>query len=442
MNLFGNGDMTRLMEQKALTQALTMSEAIELMKEESCLRPVRETLEKACGKEGMSRKALEEYLIDLILNSDPKMTRDNVRHNVRLWTGDDKLSIKREWALRLALVFGLSLEETEIFLARTCQEGLHWRDPRDIAFIFAVQNGLNLSETGELLEELAAAPEGLLTVPEQEEMKEIFTEQNSSDVRTLSTKEELTAYLKENQSCLGGFHNTGYDFFRKYLATIGWKKRTRQEEQALEEKRQKSGGANDHLLYEEEEVTTRDVLDFCMFDKLIPRVRRAVKGQSAEPDRLLNGLKKELRKGLPEETEFSRMVNRKTDINRKVLMLLFLATDGEMPAESIEEQLSNEQAYEEMIDSWEPEDIVEDRYERMNTMLSQCGFAQIDPRNRFDWICLYCMSIEDAVLIDGRMQRFLSDMFEVQVDEPLAGYSEEDGGEDIFKKIWEMKFKD
>ena len=79
----------------------------------------------------------------------------------------------------------------------------------------------------------------------------------------------------------------------------------------------------------------------------------------------------------PDEVTLSRMKNRKADVTRKVLMLLFLATDdGDAAFRST--QL------------------------RMNQMLADCGFRKLDPRNAFDWLVLYCMrSSADTETMDG-----------------------------------------
>ena len=52
-----------------------------------------------------------------------------------------------------------------------------------------------------------------------------------------------------------------------------------------------------------------------------------------------------------------------------------------------------------------------DTYERLTMMLSDCGFAGLDPRSQFDWMILYCMCVDDSIFIDGKLQRFLAEIF-------------------------------
>ena len=94
------------------------------------------------------------------------------------------------------------------------------------------------------------------------------------------------------------------------------------------------------------------------------------------------------------------MINRKTDITRKVLILLFLATDG------------GESDYGDWNDEEQStEEIFEDRYERMKEMLIDCGFSPLDPRSSFDWMIMYCMCADDSYIIDEQMQGFIKAMF-------------------------------
>ena len=104
----------------------------------------------------------------------------------------------------------------------------------------------------------------------------------------------------------------------------------------------------------------------------------------------------------PDEIVLSRMKNRRMDVTRKVLILLFLATDG------------GEEPQEEWVDEdWEQEPPADDAdvtfrssYMRINQMLAECGYRMLDPRNAFDWLVLYCMRVEDeGAGMDGLNER-------------------------------------
>ena len=105
----------------------------------------------------------------------------------------------------------------------------------------------------------------------------------------------------------------------------------------------------------------------------------------------------------PDESTISKMKSRKTDVTRKVLILLFLATDlgpayADDEDEDMEFALSEEECFEQL-------------YQSLNDMLLQCGFKQLDPRSPFDWLILYCICTGDMFDVDIRMKNMFQEMF-------------------------------
>ena len=89
-------------------------------------------------------------------------------------------------------------------------------------------------------------------------------------------------------------------------------------------------------------------------------------------------------------------------MTRKVLILLFLATDGFGSDFTLDE------------DDEEPftqEEQFLDLYTRMNLMLTSCSFQKLDPRNPFDWMILYCISTGDLWESDQRLPAMLRATF-------------------------------
>ena len=58
--------------------------------------------------------------------------------------------------------------------------------------------------------------------------------------------------------------------------------------------------------------------------------------------------------------------------------------------------------------------VFEDIYERLNDMLFFCGYCELDPRNPFDWVILYCIYVEDLFDIDPKIQQLLGEVFREQ----------------------------
>lgn len=126
------------------------------------------------------------------------------------------------------------------------------------------------------------------------------------------------------------------------------------------------------------------------------------------------------------------MKSRKADVTRKTLILLFLATySGEdIFAATLQEgyevypgDYSEDLPFPEDEDLTR-EDVFLDTKDRIDFMLSLCGFAALDPRSSFDWLILYCMCAEDLLDMDDRMRNMFLQMFgdgsgDTSVDPPV-----------------------
>ena len=87
------------------------------------------------------------------------------------------------------------------------------------------------------------------------------------------------------------------------------------------------------------------------------------------------------------------MASRKQDVNRKTLLILYLATEG-MGIEIPEDR------------------FVEEHFRRINLMLSDCGMALLNLHNPFDYLVLQCLHLEDEDdFMSRRMERFLCRIF-------------------------------
>jgi hypothetical protein len=143
-------------------------------------------------------------------------------------------------------------------------------------------------------------------------------------------------------------------------------------------------------------------------------VKRASKNDPESQQAALSALQRSIRQNWPEETVLSRMLHREADVTRKVLILLFLATDGGMGEYG-----------DDVIGVQEEGDAFEDMRDRLEAMLADCSFAPLDSRVPFDWMVLYCMcAAEESMYIDGKVQRFLARIF------PMTGKQSELSEED------------
>lgn len=115
-------------------------------------------------------------------------------------------------------------------------------------------------------------------------------------------------------------------------------------------------------------------------------------------------LQRLVKKFWPNESSLFNMRNRKTDVSRKVMILLYLVT------EAFDEETADEE-WDYYLDDLDEEDAdtrLEIRIEKMNLFLNLYGMNLLDPGNVFDLLVLYSMkSIESG----ERMAEVLDALF-------------------------------
>lgn len=381
---------TKFMYDMATSPQLTLHEAVESLRKNAYTRTVRDALANATGIPPEDRSALQAVVTNALMRTAPSAKRESISRKVRMWLADDMRFVRKESAIQLCFALELPLKESENLMYRLCGEGFHWRDPRDIVFICARMWGQTYEEATVLLNALKA--DGLLE-SDTVDSAENYTGEVRELIRQITSLEELKLFLRENRQKFGAFHNTAYQLFTGFLDIL-------------------SEPRIDDQLQEDEKFSIRSIMRCYFYEQFIPRLEKAAKGDKQVEESVLSALQEDIRQNWPDEMTISRMAHRKVDVTRKVLILLFLATDGGL---SDYADMGDDCDYDSYADELEgdtgPGQDFEDMYWRMNSMLIECGFAPLDSRAPFDWMILYCMCADDSVFIDGRMQRFLRDLF-------------------------------
>lgn len=368
---------TQLMYDMATSPSLTLDQAIEQLRRDAHLRTIRETLSSYTGIPTDNTKALQQVLTDLLLaHSSPDTKRDTVIRKIRMWLGGDIQSISKQGAIQLCFALGLSSGDADQFLHRTCGDGFHWRDPEEIVFLFALREQMTYPQALALRDSMGEKK--LLASGHGD--TETFTELVRQDAEHIANAEELEDFLQQFQGQLGSFHNTAYALFQEYLNLLC------------------EPEIND-LLDPDKKISVREVTATYLHEALISRFKKASLETAEET--VLSTLQRDIQQNWPDEIALSRMLHRKTDVSRKALILLFLATDGAASFDTLEDDL---------LEDEEDEDF-EGRYTRLNAMLYDCGFAPLDSRSPFDWMVIYCMCIEEAMFIDAEIEAFLNAVF-------------------------------
>ena len=356
-------EMSRMMFSR-VKDPMNISEAVSLLEEGARFRSFSDKLNAfSYGRN------LRTVLTEGLLENHPESKFDAVDKKVRNWLNGRTQSVSKQDAFELAFILKLSLEDADRFIAMVTEEGIHWRDVMELTYGFALSKGMTFKEAQSLY--------GRMPKPGDEAAgTDTSTSLVKNDVLSISDEAELAFYIEKSVSQLGKFHNTAYNLFMDYMAML------------------EEAGIADGLS-EEKAMSVRDVLDSYLYRQTVPAGAKRKKEAMTDAQKFIKA-------DWPDETTLSRMKSRQTDVTRKVLILLFLATNGGDAEEDYDYDDDEELTRDE---------IFADAVSRLNLMLSSSGFMKLDPRNRFDWMTMYAMCAQDVFDVDERFSSFLSELY-------------------------------
>lgn len=376
--------MTELSQEmyNTATKVVSVEQAMRVLQQTGNFRTLGDILRSYSGCDNPKK-----LLVDGLMANTPSANRDSIDKKVRNWLGGRTQTLSKEDAFSLAQIMSLDIRRTDTFLKLVTGEGIHWRDPEDIIWSYCIRSGLSYQRTTELLvryfERVAQVVYGAPAF-------DSYTVDVRSDLQSaLSDSEEafLNSLVREYQhGRLGVSHNTAYRLFMHYMQLLALAGQDEFDEDPVETK-----------------MSSRDILESYMYRQLVPVAKRGEpKDKSA-----FSMVQRSIRANWPDEVTISKMKNRELDVTRKVLILLFLATDG---SESEFEELDEDE------DILTRDEIFQNVYSRLNRMLLSCGFQQLDPRSPFDWMVLYCICVDDLWDVDQRFKDLLQAMFQEGTD--------------------------
>ena len=357
------------MYQRAI-QVKTVSQAARILQETGNMRTLGDILRTHAKNENP-----KVFLVDKLSQVTPELSRDSIDRKVRNWLNGRTTSVSKHDAYILSRILDLDLEQTDIFLKQVTGEGIHWRNPEEIIWAYGISQNIDCARIFELHKKLAASG---LKLSGKEKDTNHYTEQVRQKFQSLlcQSEEELLQYLRQEWASLGTFHNTAHELFKDYMELL-------------------ESGDTDNWLNDASKMTSGEVLESYLYRKIIP----AGKNASAS---LFSAMQRSVRATWPDETTISKMKHREIDVTRKVLILLFLATDG---SNTEYEELDEDE------DILTRDEIFLNTYTRLNRMLHACGFQMLDPRSPFDWIVLYSICADEFWDIDQRMHDILQAIF-------------------------------
>lgn len=372
----------RLFEQ-AMNPDMSVSEAVAYLRENAQIRTLGSVLMKYAGSQ--DEKAVRAQLVAGLMDNHPESKLDAVQRRMRDWFRNADRNVDKDTAIELAFILELDLETADAFIATLTDEGFHWRDPKELAYIFALTHGMKYPEA-RLLAQKAAAIAADKGVSANDTMTHVVR----AEAETIDSEAELLDYIAEAAPNLGAMHQTAHHMFTSMMNVLSTPDTV--------------GGRKD--LDEEDKMTVQKILRVYMH-----------RGKVPVNDQNLSVVEMALRKHWPTAQLLSQMKNQEIEVSRKALMLLFLATDGEplcpeMDADEYDDDLWFDEEDEDDDDARFRSALV-----RMQTMLSDCGLRGLDARIPFDWMIIYCLCGTDSFEVDDQVKDFLKEMFGLDGDD-------------------------
>ena len=107
-----------------------------------------------------------------------------------------------------------------------------------------------------------------------------------------------------------------------------------------------------------------------------------------------SALQKIIKRNWPNATAIKNIKEHKTDVPRKLLLLLYIVTENNIPDPEISAETS-----------------IADHWDTANAILADCGMAPLDPRNAFDWLMLYILSSEPEEAMSDKLEMVIKELY-------------------------------
>ncbi len=349
--------------------SMTADEAFDYMNRTFPIRTFGEILTRFSG--GLD---IKKTLTDTLCSYSPNISRDSLSRKIRGWFGGKYEPSDRETYLQLCFALKLDEESAQEFLCYCTDSGFHCRDPRELTYAFALRTGMSYHDAVSLYDSLPQLPE-----TDGKEMT--YTQELIDEFRHVSSVCEFRQFYTNNMDKLGMLHNTAYKYFMTFMNCL------------------KDPDAGREDLFGKGQGRSAEIsIDRIMQDYIRMNV----------PADTLSGkytyIQKIIKKYWPSATGIKNMMNRKEDVTRKVLILLYLVTEGIAP------DVNYDFVYD---DDLSPEERFGEHYSKLRIMLLECGMSPPDPRNVFDWAALYAVKMNNGEEIRGEMQELISRIFDV-----------------------------
>lgn len=324
---------------------LTLEESVAYLQEKAVIWDFPRLLSEISA----SDKPPGQRLVNKFLEYDGE-DEEKTSRKIRNWVYGRNLPGNREELFKICFALELDEKKSGYILGTTAENTIHYRNPKELIYAYCLNNRIDYPQAVELVKKLwkEDLPSETLECKEyvrntgRSEKRGVMTASIRNEFKRVKSESQLEQLLKERREDFGFHHNTAYRKFRKMLDFLVFP----------------PNGA-DNLPEERDYSVERVVREYLRMG--MPYDRNS--GQNTR-------LQKEIKRHWPTEKTITGMCNRTVDVNRKTLLLLYVATEG------------MEEADEELAES------AGEHYRKIDIMLADCGMAQLNIHSPFDYLVL------------------------------------------------------
>lgn len=334
-------------------QAMSPAEAAAYLYADFPARTFAETLRRICPAPDLRGR-----LTDILMQGGA--ARESADRTVRNWLAGKTAPDERDTLYRVAFGLGLSVADANRLLCTASDYGIHARDPVEAVYLYALGAGQSYAQAQALLARCYAAQPALS--PSRAETRLL-----GGQVAAIQTDDDFVRWHADHAEDFSTLHNAAYGYFMEYLTA---------------------------LVGDGEDFSLEYISDTCLrFQDAVPLARSLAR---------FDALQRLLRRFWPNATAIKQMKNRRTDVTRKALLLLYIISEGE----------TDLTRYSELDEAYHtPAERLASHATTVDAMLADSGMGTLDPRGPFDWLVMYCMAHEADEGMSERMERVMGCFF-------------------------------
>lgn len=346
-----------------ISEPMTPAGMIKFLREGALFRTFPDILKEVYPGDDLTERLTRE-LIGITGKDEASVAR-----RLRNWMNGSSMPQNREQLFQICFALGLGEEAANRLLACADDARIHYRDPDELVYAFALRTGRNYEEAQELRMKMSRVKRQAPGAAGGSPLR--YTRQIQNEFADVETPEALEEFLRGHGEELGEIHESAY---RKFM-------------ELLDELQEPEPGRERYSL---KQISDRYLRMY------VPNTKRSGS---------FSYLQKAIKRNWPGESDLLRMKNRSADVGRKTMLLLFLVTEefeiGEAPENDSAKPYFD--LYCEDLPE-KPEDRLELRLIKINLFLDFYGMNLLDPRSPFDCLLLYALGAQCGE--DGVSEKF------------------------------------